>query len=253
MKTIIRKTNLCILLSLLSLTAMSQDIQSNSTIVGQYPKVNIKWAPTGLIVGSISLQGEYTLGNRSSLTAKIGIPISANYTVDIDGDNTDFNMKATSFMAGYRLYLSKKHMRGIYFEPFVKYVHHTAEGEGRSTLDLRTVTMDFTNDYDAFGIGAQLGAQFFIGKRFVIDLFLIGPEINSATNSFTATEMSNTIPWTQIEARDAEQEVKDFINDIPFIKNKTKVTVDRNNKKVTADFKGALPGFRTGISFGIAF
>jgi hypothetical protein len=240
-----RKTLLLTVLSALSFSSFAQN--------DYVPKANIKWAPTGLIVGSFSLQGEYALGKHSSLTAKIGIPSGANYTVDFDGDDTDFKMKATSFMAGYRLYISQKSMKGLYFEPFVKYVNHIAEGTGRSTLGIRNVSMDFTNDYDAFGIGAQLGAQFRIGNRFVIDLFLIGPEINSAKNSFKATEMGNTIPWTQIEASEAERDVKDFIDDVPFIRNKTKVNVDRDNKTVTADFKGALPGFRTGISFGIAF
>ena len=143
-------------------------------------------------------------------------------------------------------------MRGLYLEPFLKYVHHTAEGTGQGTLGARTVTMNFTNEYDGFGVGAQLGAQFFIGKRFVVDVFFLGPEINSAQNNFKAVEMGNAIPWTFIEAEDAERDIKEFIDDFPFLRNKTTIKVDRDNKTVFADFKGALPGFRAGISFGIA-
>ena len=66
-------------------------------------------------------------------------------------------------------------------------------------------------------------------------------------------ELTSTIPWTSIEANEAEQDIRDFINDFPFIRNKTDVMVDNDNRTVTADFKGALPGMRIGISFGVAF
>jgi len=216
------------------------------------PSLTTKWAPTGLIAGGLSLQGEYNFG-KHSLTAKIGVPAGSKYNVTYDHDDAEFTLKATSFMAGYRMYLSKKHMKGVYFEPFLKYVNHTADGTGTSTVGLRNVRMSFDNKYEGFGVGAQLGAQFFIGKRFVIDLFLLGPEINAASNKFRAIESSNIIPWTMVEAQDAERDIKEFIDKLPFIRNKTEVKVDRENKTVIADFKGALPGFRTGISFGIAF
>ncbi|HEX2608566.1 MAG TPA: hypothetical protein VHK91_14355 [Flavisolibacter sp.] len=214
--------------------------------------IAIKWAPAGLALGSLNLHAEYNFG-KSSLTAKIGIPVSASQTITYDGKDADFNMKATSFLAGYRTYLSKKHMRGLYFEPYFKYVHHTSEGRGTGDLSGRSVIFDFTNDYNGVGVGAQLGAQFLIGNHFVIDLFFLGPEINSARNNFKAVEASNLIPWSNIEASDAERDIRDFIDDIPFIRNKTTVMVDKNNHTVAADFKGALPGFRAGLSIGFAF
>ena len=240
--------NYCLTISLLLTTVVfGQKGESSFT-----PRTTAKWAPAGLLVGGISLQGEYNIG-RHSLTAKIGVPASRKYDIEYDGDEADYELRATSFMAGYRIYLSKKQMRGLYFEPFLKYVHHTADGVGRSTIGIRNVAMNFDNKYEGFGVGAQLGAQFFIGKRFIIDLFFLGPEINSANNKFRALESTNTIPWTIVEAQDAERDIREFIEQFPFIRNKTEVMVDRNNKTVIADFKGALPGFRAGISFGLAF
>lgn len=215
--------------------------------------VSLKWAPTGLILGSLSIQGEYNFGGKNSLTAKIGVPVNAQHTLQYEDKDASFDMKATSFLAGYRRYLSKKHMKGLYLEPYFKYVHHTSEGVGTGTLNGRSVELNFTNDYDGYGVGAQLGAQFLIGKRFVIDLFFLGPEINAATNNFKSVEVSNTIPWTAVEAQDAENDIRDFIDQFPFIKNNTTVTVNRDEKTVRADFKGALPGYRAGVSFGIAF
>jgi hypothetical protein len=162
-------------------------------------------------------------------------------------------MRATSFLAGYRTYLSKKHMKGLYFEPYFKYVHHTSEGSGNTILSGDKVVMNFTNDYNGVGVGVQLGAQFLISKKFVIDFFFFGPEINSSRNNFKAIEISTTLPWTSTQASEAEQDIRDFIHQFPFIRNKVDVMVDQNNKTVLADFKGALPGYRIGVSIGFVF
>lgn len=234
-----------LLLVLITCIAKAQEKQ-------YHPNIGLKWAPTGLFVGSISLQGEYNFG-KNSLTAKIGIPANTHHTFIYDGNNADFSLKSTSFLAGYRTYLSKKHMRGLYFEPYFKYVHQTAEGNGNSELTGEPVVMNFNNDYNGVGLGVQMGAQFIIAKRLVIDLFFLGPEINSATNNFKAIETSNTIPWTYMQANEAEKDIRDFINKFPFIRNKANVMVDQNNKTVTVDYKGFLPGYRLGVSFGVAF
>lgn len=218
------------------------------------PNIGAKWAPTGLLAGSISLQAEYRIDNKHSLTAKIGIPVTATHRFNYQGDKANFEMKATSFLAGFRNYFShRKKMNGLYLEPYFKYVHHSAEGLANSTLNNRPILWNFTNDYNAFGVGAQLGAQFIIGKRFVIDLFFLGPEINSATNNFKAVEASNTIPWTYVETQQAEQNIKDFINQFPFVKNRVNVKVDNMSKTVAADFRGTLPGLRAGLSVGFVF
>lgn len=217
------------------------------------PNVTLKWAPTGLILGSLSLQGEYSFGTKSSLTAKIGLPLSSHHTFKYEGDNTNFDLKATSFLAGYRMYFRDKHLKGLYFEPFFKYVHQTGEGEANSSLNGRPVRFGFTNDYNGVGVGAQLGVQFLIKNKFVIDLFFLGPEINAASNKFNAVEITSSLPWSHLEAQDAEKEIRDFLDKFPFIRNNTKVMVDPDNRTVNADFKGALPGMRIGVSFGVAF
>ena len=216
------------------------------------PNISIKWAPLGLFFGNANLQAEYNFG-KNSLTAKIGIPVNKHQTFQFDGKDAGFNMKATSFFAGYRTYLSHKHMRGLYFEPYFKYVQHTSDGVGNSTLGSDNVVMNFSNEYNGVGIGAQLGTQFLIRKKLVIDLFFLGPEINFSKDNFMAVETSSTIPWTSVQASDAEKKIRDFVNQFPFVRNKTTVAVDQNKKIVTADFKGVIPGYRIGVSFGFAF
>jgi hypothetical protein len=239
-----KKTLILLGLMVFSTTMIAQDKAQ--------PNLTLKWAPTGLVLGSISLQGEYNFGKISSLTAKIGIPVNKNYQAVYDDNDADISMKAFSFLAGYRMYMSKKKLRGFYLEPYFKYVHHTSEGIGSGSLENSPVTMSFSNEYNGTGVGLQLGAQFIIKNRFVIDLFFLGPEINSASNRFKAVDISNSIGWTTVQANEAEQDIHDFLDQFPFVRNRVDVMVDKPNRTVKADFKGALPGIRTGFSIGIA-
>ena len=216
------------------------------------PKITAKWAPTGLILGNLSLQGEYSFLKKSSLTAKIGVPLNRNYRSTFDNNDVDIHMKAFSFLAGYRKYLSRQVLKGFYVEPFFTYAHHSSDGTGQGTLDNQSVTMDFTNDYNGVGFGVQLGSQFIISKRLVIDLFFLGPQLTSSTNNFRAVDPYNSLAWTTIQADEAEQDIRDFLDQFPFIRNKVNVNVDKTNRTVMADFKGALVGIRFGVSIGIA-
>ena len=215
-------------------------------------KIAIKWAPAGLVFGSVNLLGEYKLTKRTSLTAKIGIPVEKNYNATYDDKDATIKIKATSFLAGYRIYLSKKGMRGFYFEPFFNYLHHEGNGTGGSTLNGQPVTMNFTSDYTGYGIGAQLGVQFMIAKIIVLDLYFLGPELNNADATFKSHEVTNTLPWNSSQASEAEQDARNFLDDIPIIGKKTTLTVDQNNRTVTAHYNGLIPGFRAGIAIGIA-
>ncbi|MGI8598993.1 MAG: hypothetical protein ACR2KB_07030 [Chitinophagaceae bacterium] len=243
-----KKTLLFIITILFFHNAFSQE-QKDSV---HKPNIAIKWAPTGLILGSISLHGEYGFGAKS-LTAKIGLPSNTRHTFQYENEDAIFHLKATSFLAGYRMYINKKELQGLYFEPFFKFVNHSAEGTGYSILDNQRVKLNFTNNYNGFGAGAQLGAQFLINKKFVIDLFFLGPELNFASNKFKAIEESNTLAWTSTQGYQAEDDIKKFISKFPFLRRNTDVMIDRENRTITAEFKGVVPGYRIGVSFGFAF
>ncbi|HEX2534154.1 MAG TPA: hypothetical protein VHK69_10485 [Chitinophagaceae bacterium] len=221
--------------------------------VAQKRTITLKWAPTGLVAGNIALQGEYRFAERRSLTAKIGVPLSTRHMLEYEGKDADFDMRAFSFLAGYRMYFSRKNLQGFYLEPFFKYVHHSSEGLGAGELALRDVAFQFTNDYNGLGVGAQLGVQFLVRKRLAIDLFFLGPEINSARNNFRAVEVSSALPWNDIEAAEARRDIHAFLDQFPFLGNRTDMMVDKTNRMVAADFKGLLPGWRAGVSFGVAF
>ncbi len=219
----------------------------------QKPKVALKWSPLGLATGNIGISGEFSVTKRSSIDLKVGFPAERNYSTTFDDKDASFNVKTKSYFAGYRIYFSRKRMKGFYIEPFVKHVELSGSGSGHSTIENDDVVMNFTPYYKGTGGGIQLGTQFRIAKIIVLDLFLLGPELNSSHVNFKTVEVTHTLPWTSSQADDAEQNIRDFLDDIPVIGKKTTLTVDQNNRTIIADYKGLLPGIRFGLSIGVAF
>src|SRR5688572_15591425 len=111
---------------------LQSSAQKDSTFL---PKLTVKFAPVGLKAGNIVLQGEYNFGGKQSLTVKLGLPNNTSHTFTYDGYDAPFDMKAMSFLAGYRMYFSKtRTMRGLYWEPFFHYLHHSSEGLSEATF-----------------------------------------------------------------------------------------------------------------------
>jgi hypothetical protein len=211
----------------------------------------VKWAPGSLASGKLTLGGEYNFKEKNSLELIIGLPTGKSRHFNYDDNTSDLTMKAFSVLAGYRYYLGKKPVSGIYIEPYLKYLHHQASGILIGNLDGETARFDTHTDYKGFGIGGQLGVQFLIIKKISLDFFILGPEANSSTFSIAATDVASSIPWTTLDAEEAEQDIKDAVSKIPLVGNKIEILVDQNTKTVTTRYQGFVPGLRFGASIGI--
>jgi hypothetical protein len=106
-------------------------------------------------------------------------------------------------------------------------------------------------DYKGIGVGAQLGVQIKVAKIFRLDLFILGPEANSAKFSAIATDIASSIPWTLVEANEAENDIKEVLKNIPIVGDKIEIQVDQANKTVITRYNGFVPGFRFGASIGV--
>lgn len=214
---------------------------------------SIKWSPASLAFGKIGLGSEFNFAKKKSITFNIGIPAENTLTAEIDNVDRSLKMKTFSVMAGYRMYLGKKEMKGFYFEPYLKYLNNEAVTNTDFDIGLTSRPFTITSEYSGVGIGAQLGVQFVIAKKIVIDWYFLGPEANSAKHKILAQETGNGLPWTNAEAQDAEDEINSFVNDIPLLRDNLDVTVNAAARNVRTDFNGFLPGIRSGISIGIRF
>jgi hypothetical protein len=92
--------------------------------------------------------------------------------------------------------------------------------------------------------GLLFGAQWALGKRLSLDLWLLGPHYGSGNGNFTGT--SGT-PLTQLEQDNLRKQLEDF--DIPL----TKKTVTVNASGATLKLDGPWGGIRSGLSFGFRF
>ena len=226
-----------------------QTMDSNT----QQHNLAIKWSPLGIYFGKLTLGGEYSVRKKQSITFYAGIPVGIQRNFDSDNNTVEAKSKTASVMAGYRFYLGKSPMKGFYFEPYLKYLHNELEGSFNYNDDTPPSIYKSSNDFSSFGIGAQLGFQVLIAKRIVLDFFLVGPEANTVKEKGSFTDVTNNIPWTPADAAEAEEDIKDVIEDIPIIGDKTEVKADQASKTVFISYKGFLPGVRTGFSIGFRF
>lgn len=236
-------------LFLLCLPSFSQETETRVF----NPSFVAKWAPAGLAFGKISIGTEYNFKHKKSVTFNIGIPSSFDITQNIDNVDRTLTMKTFSVMGGYRMYLGKRPMTGVYFEPYLKYLDNKTSTNTDFDLDGNNKQFLVTSNYKGVGLGAQLGVQFMIAKSVVFDFYFLGPEANSATFDLDAQETGAGSPWDNAEAADAESEINNFLNDVPLLGNNTTFTVNAAQRNVHATFKGFVPGIRFGISIGVRF
>jgi hypothetical protein len=241
-----------LLITIFFMIAVNSNAQKNVDSNAHH-NLAVKWSPLGIYFGKLTLGGEYSIRKKQSITFNVGIPTGIQRNFDADNNTADAKSKTTSVMAGYRFYLGKSSMKGFYFEPYLKYLNNKLEGTFNYNNDNPPSIYKSSNEISTFGIGGQLGFQVLIAKRIVLDFFLVGPEANTAKESGSFTDVTNNIPWTPADAADAENNIKDVIEDIPIIGDKTEVKADQNSKTVFISYKGFLPGVRTGFSIGFRF
>jgi hypothetical protein len=244
-----KKTLLAIICFLVVFSAYSQDEDRIERNTDRF--IVLKWAPGSLTAGKLTLGGEYHFNKKNSFELFFGFPTPATHQFKYDDNTSSLQTRAASVLASYRYYLGRRSAAGFYIEPYYKYLHHQLSGLLHGDLNGESASFDTHSDYKGNAVGLQMGVQFFIAKTVSIDFFFLGPEANIGSFSTTATDISSTLPWTSVDASEAEQDIKDALKNIPIVGKKVDVQVDQNNKTVTTRYSGFLPGVRFGISVGI--
>jgi hypothetical protein len=136
-----------------------------------------------LYSNGIQLNYERLLSKKRSITLFGGIiqfplPSSiANSNIVLNNNKTKSGF---SIGSEYRFYLSKENKydapHGVYLAPFVSFYHFNNVRSGRDTLNGDFLTLNTTVNF--LNIGGELGYQFVIKKRFVIDCVMFGPALS---------------------------------------------------------------------------
>ena len=179
-------------------------------------------------------------------------PIKLNLGIQ----NTNFtdarNKTGYSIGAEYRFYLPKENKysgpHGIYLAPYISYydfssnntLTHTDSNGNKSSAN---VAMNI----DLLNIGFELGYQFVIGKRFIIDAEMFGPSFTYY--SFKATMNGNIAGSTQNETLQA---VLDALKaKFPLLSDLSSSKQVYKNGSATEKFPAI--GFRYAVSIGYRF
>jgi hypothetical protein len=177
---------------------------------------------------------------------------------DIIANNSNLkfinNKQKSGFAIGadYRFYLASenKHAapRGVYLAPFISYYSFTNTRDIRYDTGGVAAQPVLISKFGAsfFNVGACLGYQFVIAKRFVVDAVMFGP-------SFTAYKFKLSLDGPNIDPDDLSQATKDIIaalkDKFPFLQELS------DNKEITKSgiSKFGSIGFRYSISIGYRF
>ena len=176
--------------------------------------------------------------------------------LNLDLQNTNFtdarNKSGYSIGAEYRFYLPKENKysgpHGIYLAPFISYysfssdntLTHTDSSGNKSSASLAM-------NIDLLNVGFELGYQFIISKRFIIDAEMFGPSFTYY--SFKANINGNIAGSTQNETLQA---VLDALKaKFPLLSDLSSSKQIYSNGSATEKFPAI--GFRYAVSIGYKF
>lgn len=257
---------LCILMLLVFMTYTSHaqttttenvDDTAQNELVYQSKKNIVKFNFTSLAFKNFQFNYERVLNKTFSVALSYAfIPdgdIPLKSTVEKYADDPDLmtiindaQLSYSSFTPEVRIYLGKGYGKGFYLAPFFrsskytfKDVNFEYDTDGGGTAFL---TSQGTIKSNSFGL--LLGAQFNLGKNFVLDWWIVGPHYGSSNGDISGIT-SETL--SQMEQQDLENTLNDI--DIPLVD--TEVEVFDNGANLLID--GPWAGIRAGLSIGFRF
>lgn len=148
-----------------------------------------------------------------------------------------------------RFYAGKRgYGHGFYFSLFYRYARHEV---GNISVDYEnnagtTSTATLTGSLTSNTGGFMLGSQWVIGKRVVLDWWILGPHFGAAKGTLTGT---NSTPISTADQNSLQTEIEDVLEAVPLVKSV--IDVNANGAKVS--LSGPWAGVRGGLSLGIRF
>ena len=225
--------------------------QSNSRDFKNSVKFNV--TNTLLYDNSYQFSYERIIKENQSLNVFAGYQEFPLITVDLS-DDASFSKKNNrdgfSIGADYRFYLGSinkfKGPRGVYLAPFVSFFQFGTDRDINYTDSNNVVnTVNLSSKFNLTNIGGELGYQFVLWDRFVIDCVLFGP---SLTHYKFNAKLDGSIPG--IEDNEVYQKVIQAIKDkFPGVEG---ITGDEGIEKKGVQSITAV-GFRYNISIGYRF
>lgn len=219
-------------------------------------KNSVKFNVTNTLLYDNSYQFSYEriIKENQSLNIFTGYQEFPLITVDLS-DNDDFSKKSnrSGFSIGvdYKFYLGNinkfKGPRGVYLAPFVSFFQFRTDRDIIHTDPNTNVqsSVNLSSKFNLTNFGGELGYQFVLWDRFVIDCVLFGPSVTWYNFN---TKLDGSIPG--LEDNEVYQKVIEAIkNKFPGVEG---ITGDEGVQKKGVQSITAV-GFRYNISIGYRF
>jgi hypothetical protein len=240
----------CLLLS--QIRGFGQSADSART---RYPNI-VKYSISSYLLypNSFHMGYERVLTKNKSIYLFGGLnqfPIKLN----LDLSNTHFtnakNKSGYSIGAEFRFYLTKENKynapHGVYLAPFVSYYKFNSDNTLTHTDSAGSQSVNLSTSASFFSVGLELGYQFVVFKRFIIDAELFGPSFT--TYAFQA-QVNGSL--NGLDEHETLQAVLDALkNKFPFLNDlSSSKTVFKSG---VASSKFPAVGFRYVVSIGFMF
>ncbi len=244
--------NLILFLLLIVTFAQAQRKDSTLDLGKKYPNI-LKYSISSyaLYPSSFHLGYERILNKNKSFYifgAFNEFPVKLN--VNLTNTNFTDSRNKSGFNIGgeFRFYLSQENKynapHGIYLAPYISFYQFGTENTLTHTDSARSQSVIVNSQISLFNVGLELGYQFVVFKRFVIDAEMFGPSLT--TYSFQVKMNGELNGMDQIETLkavlDALKAKFPLLNDISTSKEVYKSGV------LTTKFPSA--GFRYAVSIG---
>ncbi|GAA4644847.1 hypothetical protein GCM10023115_28070 [Pontixanthobacter gangjinensis] len=217
-----------------------------------------KFAPTGLVFRNFQFQYERVLSRKFSAALTYSNLPQGDFPfqdliVESAGDEEDISryientsLRYSSFTPEIRFYLGKGYAKGFYLAPFYRHTEYKIKDinfyydtdEGGENM------VDTGGDLSSNTFGLQIGSQFKLDNRLVLDWFIVGPHYGSSNGDLAGTSKE---PLSEGEQRSLEQTLEDI--DLPM--GDFSYTVTSEGARIKVD--GPWAGIRAGLALGYRF
>lgn len=204
----------------------------------------------GLAFNNVTASFEYVLSENQSLILEGTYKIPGDFASIITNNSSEISTSEISGFAirpEYRMYTSSNETpKGFYFAPYINYNRSNLEFTGTYQEEPASGTGKIT----AVGPGIQIGNQWIIGDRIVLDWNLLGISLNRYKLSTTITPDNSAVDLTQFN-----NDIVESVTEIPILGNRIekRIQVDEATNTLSANVPFWFAGLRTGFSVGVLF
>lgn len=221
----------------------------SSVVLSQSNTVKIGFSDA--FVGSYNLSYERVINDNNSLQLKFGYmePTNSPFISEKTITPEAYILKETSgglnVSLEYRFFLFRQDIpQGFYIAPYLRFLNQSLIYSDE--INDRAFNVD--SKLGTFGMGVQLGYQLVVNEIFTFDFYFFGAGVDHHT---IRLKYQLEEPQPGFDYGTIKDDVDQVFEDINYLEKRLEHTVNDDN--LTSKLPFLFPGFRLGISVGVAF